>query len=480
MRFQELAAFFDQIDGVSARNTMVEILAELFKEVGDAEAGQVIYLIQGRVAPKFVDIEFGVADRLLIESMTVAFEVERDLVEEIFAETGDLGLTAERLTTGDGCGTSVSEVFARLREVAGAEGPGSQDRKVEGIAGLLRDMDPCSNRYFPRIPIGRLRLGVGDPTVMDALSVGRIGDKSDRRAIERAYNRTSDLGLVACEYVRGGAEAMAAACVRVGSPVRMAQAARLASGQEIVDKIGTAAVEPKLDGFRVQIHRDGTRVHIFSRNLEDMSEMFPDVSRAVVEQLSASQVIIEGEAMGLDPKTGAFLPFQATVSRRRRHGIAEAAEAIPLQVHAFDVLFDGEELVELPWTERRARLEAVVGHGDGIKVSDVIVTDDAEELDAYFIQQVDAGFEGVMAKRLDSPYQAGQRNFNWIKYKASYSATLTDTLDCVLIGYWRGQGKRAAWGIGALLSAVWDPTDELYKSIARIGTGYSDAEWDCG
>ena len=312
---------------------------------------------------------------------------------------------------------------------------------------------------------------------MDALSVGRIGDKSDRRAIERAYNRTSDLGLVAREYVRDGAEAVAAACVRVGYPVRMAQAARLASGQEIVGKIGRAAVEPKLDGFRVQIHRDDTRVHIFSRNLEDMSEMFPDVSRAVVEQLSASQVIIEGEAMGLDPKTGAFLPFQSTVSRRRRHGIAEAVEAIPLQVHAFDVLFDGEEVVELPWTERRARLEALVGPGDGIKVSDVIVTDDAEELDAYFIQQVDAGFEGVMAKRLDSPYQAGQRNFNWIKYKASYSAALTDTLDCVLIGYWRGQGKRAAWGIGALLSAVWDSTDELYKSIARIGTGYSDAEW---
>ena len=477
MKFQELAAFFDRIDHLSARNKMVEVLADLFTNVSGEEASQVVYLIQGRVAPKFVDLEFGVADRLLVDSMSIAFGVEHHLVESIFAETGDLGLTAEKLTTGDGSGNSVSEVFARLCEVASAEGPGSQDRKVEGIAGLLRDLDPCSNRYFPRIPIGRLRLGVGDPTVMDALSVARIGNKTDRRAIERAYNLTSDLGLVAREYVRDGAEAMATACVRVGYPVRMAQAARMASGQEIVDKIGTAAVEPKLDGFRVQIHRDDARVHIFSRNLEDMSEMFPDVSKAAVEQLLAPQVIIEGEAMGLDPKTGAFLPFQSTVSRRRRHGIAEAAEAIPLQVHAFDVLFDGEDLIELPWTERRARLEQVIGEGDGIKVSDLIITDDADEVDAYFIQQVDAGFEGVMAKRLDSPYQAGQRNFNWIKYKASYSAALTDTFDCVLIGYWRGQGKRAAWGIGALLSAVWDPNDELYKSIARIGTGYSDAEW---
>ena len=534
MTVRELAQFFERIDAISARNAMIEILAELYRRVTPEEAAQVTYLMQGRLVPKFVDLEFGMASRLLLRSIAQAFEVGQDEVEAVYRETGDLGLAAEALTPSEsitakppphrGWGrataarprrpdrprrfgqgriwwrtavgnpsswtlrqralardwkrdVSVGGVFARLRQVAEAEGAESQERKVAGIAALLRDLDPRSNRYLPRIPVGRLRLGIGDPTFMDALSFARVGDKSDRKTIERAYNLTCDLGLTARDYLRGGAGAMARAQVRVGNPVRMAQAARMSSGQEIVDKIGSAAVEPKLDGFRVQIHRDGDRVRIYSRNLEDMSRMFPDVSHAARTQLKQPRVIIEGEAMGVDPETGEFLPFQVTSSRRRRHGIDAAAREIPLHVHAFDLLYDGDNVIELPFTERRQRLEALVAEGDELQVSECIATDDPEEIDAFFAEQVQAGFEGVMAKRLDSVYQAGQRNFNWIKYKASYSSALTDTLDCVLIGYWRGRGKRAPWGIGALLSAVWDADEQVFKSIARIGTGYSDEEW---
>ena len=534
MTIRELAEVFERIDGVSGRNAMIEILAELYARVTPEEAAQVTYLMQGRLVPKFVDLEFGMASRLLLRAIAQAFEVEQDEVESVFREAGDLGLAAEKLTPAESItaapppsrcwgratggrpqrvprprqfgqgriwwhtsvgnpswwairhqalkqdwarNVSVGGVFARLREVAEAEGAESQERKVAGIADLLRDLDPRANRYLPRIPIGRLRLGIGDPTFMDALSFAGVRDKSDRKAIERAYNLTCDLGLTARDYLRGGVEAMARAQVRVGNPVRMAQAARMSSGQEIVDKIGSAAVEPKLDGFRVQIHRDGDQVRIYSRNLEDMSLMFPDVSAAARAQLKRPKVIIEGEAMGVDPETGAFLPFQVTTSRRRRHGIDAAAKEIPLQVHAFDLLYDGDNVIELPFTERRQRLEAIVAEGNDLRVSECITTDDPEEIDAFFAEQVNAGLEGVMAKRLDSVYQAGQRNFNWIKYKASYSSALTDTLDCVLIGYWRGQGKRTPWGIGALLSAVWDADEQVFKSIARIGTGYSDEEW---
>ncbi|MDE2920119.1 MAG: ATP-dependent DNA ligase [Chloroflexota bacterium] len=535
MTFRELAEVFERIDAVSGRNAMIEILAELYQRVTPEEAAQVTYLMQGRLVPKFVDLEFGMASRLLLRSIAQAFEAEADVIQSVFREAGDLGLAAEALTPSESIAAtplpprgwgltrsgqpvrlaqrrrfgqgriywhtavgqpswwsrrqrelaqdwardvSVGGVFARLREVAEAEGAESQERKVAGIAALLRDLDPRSNRYLPRIPVGRLRLGIGDPTFMDALSFARLGDKSDRKAIERAYNLTCDLGQTARDYLRGGADAMDRARVRVGNPVRMAQAARMSSGQEIVDKIGSAAVEPKLDGFRVQIHRDGDRVRIYSRNLEDMSRMFPDVSQAARARLKKPQVIIEGEAMGVNPETGEFLPFQVTTSRRRRHGIEAAAKEIPLHVHAFDLLYDGDNVIELPFTERRRRLEEIVeDDGDDLQVSECIITDDPEAIDVFFNEQVHAGFEGVMAKRLDSVYQAGQRNFNWIKYKASYSSALTDTLDCVLIGYWRGQGKRAPWGIGALLSAVWDADEQVFKSIARIGTGYSDEEW---
>ena len=477
MTFGELAEYFRRLEQTPGRNAMIEILAELYGRVSAAEAGQVTFLLQGRLAPGFVDLEFGLAERTLVGALASAFGRERDEVAAVFREVGDLGLAAERLSAGEGAGLTVAEVFERLHEVATAGGEGSQERRLQGMAELMRALDPLSNRYLPRIPLGRLRLGVGDPTVMDALSFARVGDKSDRPVIERAYNLICDLGLVAQEYMAGGAERLAAFRVRVGSPVRMAQAERLSSGEEIVQKIGPAAVEPKLDGFRVQIHRDGDQVAIYSRNLENMTHMFPDVAEAARTQLAAEQAIVEGEAMGVDTDTGEFLPFQETVRRKRKHGIEEAMQEVPLVVQAFDVLYDGEDVTDLPYRERRRRLQSLIRPGPGIRVSEMMETEDPAEIDRYFAAQVEAGLEGVLAKRPDSPYQAGKRNFNWIKLKRSYSASLTDTIDCVLVGYWRGRGKRALWGIGALLSAVWDAEAELFKTIARIGTGYSDEEW---
>jgi len=475
--FHELSVYFDRLEQISGRNAMIQVLAELYGHVSAEEAPQVTYLLQGRLAPTFVDLEFGVGERLLLESLTLAFGGERAAVDAAFRDTGDLGLAAERLTTEAGAGLSVSQVFERLRAVATVHGSGSQERKVQGLAELLRAGDALANRYLPRIPIDRLRLGVGDPTVMDALSVAKAGDKSHRETIERMYNLTSDLGLVAQTYIAGGAEATAKARVIVANPVRMAQAERLASGAEIIAKLGRAAVEPKFDGFRLQIHRDHDRIAIYSRNQENMTGMFPDVAEAVRRQIKQPRVIIEGEAMGVDPDTGEFAPFQVTVSRKRKHGIDAAAKALPLVVLAFDVLYDGADVTELPYTERRRRLGALIAPGPGIRVSEVLETDDPAAIDTFFAAKVEAGLEGILAKRLDAPYQAGKRNFNWIKLKRSYAAALTDTLDCVLVGYWRGLGKRAPWGIGALLSAVWDPVAQQFKTIARIGTGYSDDEW---
>ncbi len=472
-----MAGFFERLEQTPARNAMIEILAELYGEVDADESGQVTYLLQGRLAPTFVDLEFGLGDRLLLAAIAQAFGLERDAVEANFRASGDLGETAAGLTSGVGVGLTVGDVFARLREVAVAEGEGSQERKVSGMARLLADLDPLSNRFIPRIPLERLRLGVGDPTVMDGLSFAKVGDKSQRAQIERMYNLTSDLGLVARTYAAGGAAAISEARVRVGSPVRMAQAERMSSGAEIIAKIGRAAVEPKLDGFRVQIHKTEERVSVFSRNLEDMTGMFPDIAAATRARVRPPRAIFEGEAMGVDPDSGEFRPFQETMSRRRKHDIDQAAQAIPLEVHAFDLLYDGQDVTELPFTERRERLEKIIEPGGGLQLSELLLTEDPDEIETFFAQKVEAGLEGVMAKRLDSPYQAGKRNFNWIKFKRSYSSALNDTLDCVLIGYWRGQGKRAAWGIGALLSAVWDADEQVFKSIARIGTGYSDEEW---
>ena len=478
MKFHDLAVYFERIEQISGRIAITELLAEIFKSVDPSEARRVAYLIQGRVAPRFVEVEFGVGDKLLVSAIASAFEVKLEEAQGHVRELGDHGLAAEKLCGAADAGLTVTEVFDRLDALARTAGEGSVDSKVAQLASLMRDSGPLENRYLVRIPLERLRLGVGDPTIMDGMSFARVGDKSERPAIERAYNYVSDLGLVAERYIAGGADAIAEIRVVVGNPVRMAQAGRLSSGAEIIEKIGKCAVEPKFDGFRLQIHRSGGDVAIFSRNLENMTGMFPEVAEAARSRLNSQSAIIEGEAMGYDPVSLHFLPFQLTMSRRRKHGIEELAHSLPLKLLAFDVLYAGEEdLTPLPYEERRARLVELVDPSESIDVTESMVTDDPEEIDTYFANRIEDGLEGILVKRLESPYQAGKRNFNWIKLKGSYKGGLSDSLDCAIVGYWRGRGKRTAWGIGAILTAVWDAEEARLKTIARVGTGFSDEEW---
>ena len=478
MKFHDLAVYFERIEQISGRIAITELLAEIFKSVDPSEARRVAYLIQGRVAPRFVEVEFGVGDKLLVSAIASAFEVELEEAQGHVRALGDHGLAAEKLCGAEDAGLTVTEVFDRLDALARTAGEGSVDSKVAQLASLMRDFGPLENRYLVRIPLERLRLGVGDPTIMDGMSFARVGDKSERPAIERAYNYVSDLGLVAERYIAGGADAIAEIRVVVGNPVRMAQAGRLSSGAEIIEKIGKCAVEPKFDGFRLQIHRSGGDVAIFSRNLENMTGMFPEVAEAARSRLNSQSAIIEGEAMGYDPVSLHFLPFQLTMSRRRKHGIEELAHSLPLKLLAFDVLYAGEEdLTPLPYEERRARLVELVDPSESIDVTESMVTDDPEEIDTYFANRIEDGLEGILVKRLESPYQAGKRNFNWIKLKGSYRGGLSDSLDCAIVGYWRGRGKRTAWGIGAILTAVWDAEEARLKTIARVGTGFSDEEW---
>ncbi len=476
--FYELARAFARIEAVSGRIAMAACLAELLRNSDPADGRRIAYLLQGRVAPTFLPVEFGVGEKMLVSAIAAAFEVGAAAVEDRFKEMGDFGLVAESFAGMTAGSRSVAEVFESLETIAAISDEGSVERKVERVAEVMRSLGSLENRYFARIPIERLRLGVGDPTILDALSFAGAGDKSERAEIERTYNMVSDLGLVAGRYLAGRLDGLADIRVEVGNPVRMAQAARLSSGAEIVEKIGKCGIEPKYDGFRIQVHRDGDEVHIYSRNLEDMTGMFPEVAAAMRTQLAEDRVILEGEAMAYDPDTRDFLPFQVTVSRRRKHNIAQMADKVPLTLLAFDLLCaSGDDLTGLSYLERRERLLALIEPNKAIGVTPNLVTEDPQEIDTYFSSEVEAGLEGILAKRLDASYQAGKRNFNWIKLKRSYRVELSDTLDCAVVGYWRGQGKRAAWGIGALLTAVWDEEEARLKTIARVGTGLSDLEW---
>ncbi len=485
MKYSVLVSYLARLEATSKRNEMVSILSDLFKQANGEEIDKIIYLCQERLVPAFEPLEFGIGESLAGSALAKAtagdglFAAHSQAeVKRLYKEMGDYGAVAESLLPAEGAGLTVAQVYQQLYSVATASGDGAVAQKTDLLGDLLRQLSAQEARYTLRIPLGKLRLGIGDPTIMDGLSFARSGDKTLRPAIEHAYNVCSDLGYVAKVFWEGGLESLQHLGVQVGKPVRMALAERARSAKEIVDRLGVCSVEGKYDGFRCQVHYDGQKVRIFSRNLEETTDMFPDLADGVKRQIKAKSIIFEGEALAYDPDTDDFLPFQVTVQRKRKHDIGAMQVKLPLRLVAFDLLYlDGRDRTAEPLSARREMLRSVIAPGEKVQLSESITTGDPEVVNRFFLEKVTHGLEGIMAKRLDAPYQAGARNFNWIKLKRSYQGELSDTVDCVVVGYFRGRGMRAAFGIGALLTAVYDDQNDRFLTVAKIGTGLSEEEW---
>jgi DNA ligase-1 len=478
VKFSELAASLDQMEATSSRNELVRILSEVYRACSVDELEPITYLIQGRLAPFFEPVEIGLGERLLMAAIAVAYRVSKEEVVKLNRETGDLGITAQRLAPASRRESpSVVEVHRRMSQIAAAGGAGSQQEKLDGFTGLLGELDSASAKHLVRITLGKMRLGIGDPTVLDAMSFATKGDRSLRPVLEAAYNRTSDLGLIARTLWEAGESGLDALKVRVGHPLRPQLAERLPNPEAVIKKLGLVGVQPKYDGLRVQIHKDADRVSIFSRNLESMTEMFPELVAAAAS-LKIKSVILDGEAIAYDPDSEEFVPFQETTARRRKEGIQEMAARVPMRAFVFDVMFrDGIDLTPLPYEQRFEIVENLLKESDTLLVAPLMRTDSTDVLTRELLDNISRGLEGVVAKRLDSPYQAGARNFNWVKLKRNTSGQLNDTIDVVLLGYYKGKGKRAEFGAGALLAGVYDSDSDQFVTISKLGTGLSDQGW---
>ena len=478
MTFSELSRYLDRLESTSSRNELVKTLAELYQKSSPDEIQPLSYLIQGRLVPFFEPVEMGLGEKLVIAAIAQAFATAGDQVAKLFATLGDLGLVASQLAgRGSRSPAPVIEVHARLMEIAGAAGAGSVEKKRSLFAALLKKADPASAKHLVRIALGRLRLGIGDPTVLDALSFAKKGDRSLRPVLESAYNRTSDLGLIAKTFWSGGEKAVEALKVTVGRPIRSQLAERLPNPEAVIKRLGLVAVQPKYDGIRVQIHKEGSKVRIFSRNLEDFTLMFAELATAA-RKLTDRTLILDGEAIAYSKESEEYLPFQLTASRRRQHGIEQAAQELPLVAFIFDILYrNGRDLTDLPYEKRLAMVDEEIRGSTVLLPAPIIKTDSVEVLTKTLLDYISQGLEGVVVKRPDSPYQAGARNFNWVKLKRLTSGQLNDTVDLVLLGYYLGKGKRAEFGAGALLAGVYDSAKDRFVTISRLGTGLSDAEW---
>ena len=475
MKFSELVKYFERLEATPKRLEMFDILAELFRIAEAREIDKIIYLSQGQLVPSFQGLEMGMSEKLLLRALAGATGQEPERVLGDFKRLGDLGKTAAELIKGRGRGLTIIEVYEQFLSIAKTGGEGSVERKIQILQDLFLRASASEAKYIARFVVGRLRLGVGDAAVMEALSLARFGGREQRPRLERAYNLCSDLGLVGKVLFEKGEQGIDKIRVKVGYPIRMALCERLTSAEEIIEKINRCAVEVKYDGFRLQVHKQADEVNLFSRNLERTTPMFPEIVEATKRQIVAREAIFEGEAIAHDESTGELYPFQITMQRKRKYDIDKIAKELPLKFFAFDLLFaDGRDYTDRPYIERREKLKDLILPDTWIVLSEAIMTEKPKEMSQFFDQAVGRGLEGIIAKRLDAPYTAGARNFNWIKLKRSYKGELTDSLDVCIVGFYFGKGQRAQFGLGAVLVAVYDPENDLYKTISRIGTGFSE------
>lgn len=489
MTFKSLAEFFFRIENTSARLEITRILAELLKKISSEEIDKALYLIQGRIAPLYEETEFGMAEQLIIKSILMALNLEKKTFFSRYQKIGDLGKTVEEfkkeIISLEEKELTIKEVYQFLWQLATSSGEGSQEKKLSILANLIRWLDPLSCRYLVRIPSGVLRLGFSDMTILDGLSWMIKGDKTLRPIIEKAYHVRPDIGFIGRIIKEKGWEELKNIKPKIFTPILMMRAERLSSASEILEKIGPCAIEKKFDGFRLQIHyhRQKNEVRLFSRNLEDVTFMYPDIVEGVKKEIRAEEVIFEGEAVGFDPHSGNFLPFQETVQRKRKYGVEEKAKEIPLKLFAFELLWlDGKSYLDLPFNQRRQILSSLISEKkdsfqETVLIAEQDLVDDSKKIELLFDQAVSEGLEGIVAKKLNGIYQPGARGWNWIKYKKSYSSKISDTVDCLVMGYDLGKGKRASFGIGAFLVGVFDEKKDRFVTIAKIGTGLSDEEW---
>jgi len=486
LRYSSIAEAYEKIEATTKRLEMTDYLVEILKETPTSLIDKVVYLTQGKLYPDFVGIEIGIAEKLAIRAVARSAGHREKDIEEDTQKTGDLGETTQKFmekktqaTLGFSAPLTVQKVYETLDKIANSTGSGSVDLKLALLAGLLSDASPSEAKYIVRTVTGSLRLGIADMTVLDALAVAFGGGKETREHLERAYNISSDLGRVARIVAVEGIEGIKKFKVMPGEPIRPMLAERLGSSAEILEKLGGRCIaEYKYDGERIQAHKNGDKIILFSRRLENITDQYPDGVEYVRKHVKAEEAIVEAEAVAVDPTTGEMKPFQELMHRRRKYGIKEAMAEHPITLFMFDVLYvDGKDLTQQPYPVRHNHLEKVIEQTDNVKVAEYIIAENTEQLEKFFEKTVESGSEGIMCKSVndDSVYQAGARGWLWIKYKRDYRSEMTDTVDLVVVGALHGRGKRAGT-YGTYLLAAYNPDKDIFETVTKVGTGFTDAD----
>jgi DNA ligase 1 len=480
-----IAETFEKMEKTASRLALTDYLVSLLKITPSDLIDKVVYLIQGKLYPDYEGIELGLAEKMAIRALAYSAGLEVSIIEENYRRTGDLGDTAEEVMKAKNQTTLFSEkmtverVYYTFDKIAHTSGSGSQEVKMRLVSNLLNDASYREAKYIMKFIMGTLRLGIADHTIMDSLALAFTGNRDNRQILEKAYNVSSDLGEVAKLLATKSLESLKSLQITLFKPVRPMLSERVRSSEEAMEKIdGGAAAEYKLDGERIQIHKGKGKVELFSRRLEKVTHHYPDIT-AAIGTIIANEAILEAEVVAINPITGEYLPFQELMHRRRKYEINQAVENYPISLNFFDILYlDGQDTTSLPYFKRRKIIEKLlhmVKKEDKIRIVPQTIIKSTNEIERFMALSIENGCEGLMLKQLSSTYRAGAREFAWIKLKREYRSDMADTADLVIVGGLFGRGRRVG-KYGALLLASFDSNSDKFKSVCKVGTGFTDEQ----
>ena len=485
MEFSIIAEMFEKMEKTSSRIELTNILVELLKKTPQKIIPNIVYLLQGVIRPNFEGVELGIAEKLAIRAISKSVGLPIKKIEDDYRDGGNLGLTASNMlklktqTTFTVEKITLERVYETLFKIASLEGKGSQDLKMKYISSLLNDATPIEAKFVLNILLGTLRLGIAENTVMDALAITFTGKKENRKQIEDAYNVSSDLGKVSEVIAQDGLDGIKKFQISLFNPIRPMLADRIKSEEEAIKKMPAEfAAEYKLDGERVQIHKQMDKIVLFSRSVENITKYYPDIVENIGNSLHVNQGIFEAEIVAINENTGEFLPFQELMHRRRKYKLKEAVLQYPITVNFFDVLYcDKKNCLDLKYSERRKILENSVNENNFAKLIPMTIVKNENQIEDFLENSINSGCEGLMLKILDAAYRAGVRGGNWLKLKREYRNELGDSLDLVVIGAYFGKGRRTG-RYGTLLLATYNEETDNFPSICKVGTGFTDESLD--
>ena len=469
MRYYELIRVYNEIRSKSGRLDKVEIISKFIKNLKDDELKEIIYLLQGKVFADNDSRKTGVNEKIVIKALSIISGENEKEIENIWSKKGDLGEISEELINKKKQSAlfekklDVEKVVNNIKKLSESIGDGAVNRKLQLINELLSNCNGEEAKYITRTLLENMRIGIQDGVIRD--SIAQAFDKKVED-IQKANDLLNDYGEVAIKAKNNDLENVD---LKIGKPVKVMLAVIFTSVEESFEALGEKVqVEEKLDGFRVIIHKD-KNVKLFTRNLEDVTNQFPDVV-GVIKDIKEDKFILDSEVVGYDKKTGKYLPFQnISIRIKRKYDIEKMQEEYPVEINVFDILYYKKNLMDTKLKERREVLEKIIKEKKGkIKLTKKIISDNKKEIEKFFENALKNGREGIMVKNLDSLYKPGRYVNGWGKLKK-----ILEPLDLVIVKAEYGTGKRA----GSLTSFTLSCKDkDNYLEVGKVSTGVKEKD----